>query len=225
MPVFRVSLKVVGILESYNGVWPPKLLFTQILDHRRPRNLCFWGYVDLYCLPVCCACLALVAEAKKMQSLFSKLQYYGIPIVFFFGKGQNFLRCLRIPKWCLESSALMLSKFIQILLFIMTMCIHGLRFSAELNTFFFFLKNIYFQPEYGNSYLNTISELSSIQFGVSECQSFLAETASKLCVCMTCMFCVTGWLHKNWWKEAGRGNEGWSQFCKQILPESFQGCL
>lgn len=138
MPVFRVSLKVVGIPESYNGVWPPKLLFTQILDHRRPRNFCFWGYVDLYCLPVCCACLALVAEAKKMQSLFSKLQSYVVPIVFFFGKGQSFLRCLRIPKWCLESSALMLSKFIQILLFIMTMCIHGLRFSAELNTFFFF---------------------------------------------------------------------------------------
>lgn len=109
-------------------MWPPKLLFTQILDHRRPRNFCFWGYVDMYCLPVCCACLALVAEAKKMQSLFSKLQSYVVPIVFFFGKGQNFLRYLRIPKWCLESSALMLSKFIQILLFIMTMWYlrHGL---------------------------------------------------------------------------------------------------
>lgn len=56
--------------------------------------------MDLYCLSVCCACLALVAEAKKMQNLFSKLQSSVFPIVFFFGEGQNnfFLEVFENPK-------------------------------------------------------------------------------------------------------------------------------
>lgn len=82
-----------------------------------------------------------------------------------------------------------------------------------------------FSTSIWNSYLRIIPELPSVQFWVSECQILWAEPAPKFDVCMICMLCVTGWLHKDWWEEAGRGDEGWSELCKQILPESFQGCL